>query len=601
MENKGRRQYILILLITLIAYLGVQYAFYQSVYLSQGTEIMGTDTFMRLVRVENLYETGNWFDGMSERSNAPFGELLHWTRPFDMVLLMPTILLSAFMPFSTALKIMGIVVSPLLGCLSLFLVIWMLSPLVESEKRPLLLLLFLSQPMIYQFFSFGRPDHHGLLLVVFIMNLGLLIRLIKNPKRLREQIILGILLAFSIYISVEAIVVVLLIFGILCTLWLLYEGDFLRASTKVAGVLTTSTAVFMMIEKPLGGLAEEIYDQISLVYIVFFMIITIILLSSSYVYRRTAKTPKILVLGTFALVGAGIMYGIYPNFFKGPFVLVNPRLFPIWLEHVNEVQPMLSQGLKSIGSFMIIMGLPLTGLTYYLLNFKKKSVKEKQLSVAVGLSFLVYGFLSLYQIRWSGYLFIVSLYPIFYMIGSVMDKVNVIVNKQKWRSVYRVSSLMVILFGFLLIGSIFLMVDKDSKGSDDLKVDIAELCKWINQNDELADSTQTLLTFIDYGPEILYRTSHQVIATPYHRNDLGILFAYDVMNATDEKVVREQLDARAVTLIVVSSALVEKNYYGENESGATFYEQLVSGNPKIRLIEMKLPKEIKYFRVYRYQ
>ncbi len=49
--------------------------------------LLGPDSYMRMVRVEALLDTGAWYDHRIERSNAPFGEELHWTRPFDLLLL----------------------------------------------------------------------------------------------------------------------------------------------------------------------------------------------------------------------------------------------------------------------------------------------------------------------------------------------------------------------------------------------------------------------------------------------------------------------------------------------------------------------------------
>ena len=43
--------------------------------------LIGPDAYMRVLRVMELAQGGNWYDAVSERSNAPFGEILHWTRP----------------------------------------------------------------------------------------------------------------------------------------------------------------------------------------------------------------------------------------------------------------------------------------------------------------------------------------------------------------------------------------------------------------------------------------------------------------------------------------------------------------------------------------
>ena len=42
---------------------------------------------------DHLAQTGNWYDGSLPRSNWPYGEALHWTRPLDVVLLAGTFLL----------------------------------------------------------------------------------------------------------------------------------------------------------------------------------------------------------------------------------------------------------------------------------------------------------------------------------------------------------------------------------------------------------------------------------------------------------------------------------------------------------------------------
>ena len=45
------------------------------------------DSYARLLRVERLVETGDWYDVGWPRANAPYGGALHWTRPFDVLLL----------------------------------------------------------------------------------------------------------------------------------------------------------------------------------------------------------------------------------------------------------------------------------------------------------------------------------------------------------------------------------------------------------------------------------------------------------------------------------------------------------------------------------
>lgn len=51
-------------------------------------ELADSDCYMRLLRVEALHDGGPWYDPVVRRENAPYGQTSHWTRPFDVVLLL---------------------------------------------------------------------------------------------------------------------------------------------------------------------------------------------------------------------------------------------------------------------------------------------------------------------------------------------------------------------------------------------------------------------------------------------------------------------------------------------------------------------------------
>jgi len=72
-----------------------------------GGVLFGTDGYTRLNRVQFIYEQGAWNDSIYPRSNAPYGESIHWTKPMDLILLAGGIGLSVFVPFSTGLHVWG--------------------------------------------------------------------------------------------------------------------------------------------------------------------------------------------------------------------------------------------------------------------------------------------------------------------------------------------------------------------------------------------------------------------------------------------------------------------------------------------------------------
>ena len=58
-----------------------------------GGNLRDTDAYMRLIRVQELWQTGNWYQTVTSSLGAPDGLSLHWTRPLDILILLPALLL----------------------------------------------------------------------------------------------------------------------------------------------------------------------------------------------------------------------------------------------------------------------------------------------------------------------------------------------------------------------------------------------------------------------------------------------------------------------------------------------------------------------------
>lgn len=117
-----------------------------------------TDAYSRMVRVQDLLESGNWFDSSYRRVNPPLGHVSHWTRPMDAVILTEAKLLTLFLDDETALHWAGVTIGPVLHLLCLFVLVLGTRPLFGSMYSTLCGLLFLVQPPLVQSFIMGRPD-----------------------------------------------------------------------------------------------------------------------------------------------------------------------------------------------------------------------------------------------------------------------------------------------------------------------------------------------------------------------------------------------------------------------------------------------------------
>jgi hypothetical protein len=91
----------------------------------------------------------------------------------------------------------------------------------------------------------------------------------------------------------------------------------------------------------------------------------------------------------------------------------------------------------------------------------------------------------------------------------------------------------------------------------------------------------------------MYRTPHETIATPYHRNKAGILDDFHVMEAQDDAEAEAILRRRGVTLILVCPTLDESETYYDVGTPGTLYERLLENRPPGWLKPVELPASLR--------
>src|SRR3546814_14619368 len=80
-------------------------------------------SYMRMVRVSELAQGWQWFDDTIARANAPYGDVLHWTRPFDLLILLLAMPAGFALEAEQALYLAGMILPPLLPLATALLLI----------------------------------------------------------------------------------------------------------------------------------------------------------------------------------------------------------------------------------------------------------------------------------------------------------------------------------------------------------------------------------------------------------------------------------------------------------------------------------------------
>ena len=128
--------------------------------------------------------------------------------------------------------------------------------------------------------------------------------------------------------------------------------------------------------------------------------------------------------------------------------------------------------------------------------------------------------------------------------------------------------------------------------------DLVALAAFLNQPQPFGDRPRIIATHVDFGPQLLYRTEHAVVGTPYHRNGEGILDIHRIFSAGESAESKKLLDVRGVELVLFCPSPREEILYELTPDRSTFYSRFRNAQVPDWLRPVRLPADIGGFRLY---
>jgi len=571
-----------------------------------GHWFVGGDTYMRVLRVREWIEGGAWYDSFSPRSNWPYGEKLHWTRPMDLAIALLALPFLPFFALKDALYAAGLIVSPLFFLLALWVLLWAARPFLDMRGRIIFVLLFALQPTMHYYFVFARPDHHSLILLVFAVTLALLARHAHDPDgEARLPAWAGAAAAFGLWVSIETLTIELYALLALGLTWIVTgEDKWLAALRRFAFAGALALAAFLAVERPPGEwLTSETYDRLSSVH-VFLLALIALGIEGVRVGRRRFDggwARRLLLAASAAAMAALLMALLYPDFFKGPFgAAMDPRLQRLWLDTVNEFQTLAQPSAWAAVTAIFILG-PLLWMAVWAVWTWNGPARTPD-TLGFLLTFLVaaalFAPLTVVQFRWAAYMGVIGPLPWAMLLTRILD----------WRGgpvragvpVLRTPLFLAVALGHIAAGA------AADAGIEDETPPLRQTCRWRDIQPFLDSAAfgggepQTIFNFAHNGPEILYRTQHRVIGTPYHRNTQGILDSYAVLGGTDMAQAQAILQRRGADYLLTCVGSMDESLL-LREPGDILIRRLVENRPPPWLVQAPLPDGLeRYFRLYRF-
>ncbi len=569
--------------------------------LGEDMVLAGPDSYMRLARVEHWWEAGLWYDADFPLANAPYGVTLHWTRPLDLLLVAGALPLRAFLGMRDALLGWGAAVGPALQVLTLLALSWGTRPFLSNGHFLLLATLLSIQPEVRNVFLIARPDHHGLLIFLFVLVFVIVLRIVSRTagaKTARSSLafLAGLAAGLAVWVSIEGLMPVFVTCVAFGLLWLWRGGDYVEVIAGFLQGVLVAVTVGLAAERPPSEWLTQEYDRVSFVHWSLFAVLAALWTALALAARRRdgrgpekgereraaapGRMPQRLAI---AAIGAGLpvlfMALAYPKFFGGPFVEVDPRIMSIWFAKISEVQPLLAFDLKSAGKTVIFLGPAFIAVfcAAYALRRAGPVAGGRDAAVYYLVALAVFIPLALYQIRWTAYAVVVAVVPWTELLAVILRRKGGRRFMGGRFDPLKVGLFLVVLLGHFVVGAALLGAAEDEDAAS-----AGVSCRWQLMAEPLRSLAQrrggplTLVSFVHQGPEIIYRSGQRVVGTPYQRNAPGILDTDAILTAEDAEAARALLRRREVDYLVFCAEASEARDYRETKRD-TLFKQIERG------------------------
>lgn len=540
-------------------------------------QLVGNDAYMRMVRIDQLMETGNWFDQVIRRDNTPWGAESHWSRPVDMIIVGLGYLLYPFVAWPTAIFWAAVLFSPLMMIGAFLAIDDIASHYLDQDGRMLALILFFCSAMNFSYFAAGRPDHHSLILSLVLLALAAAHRAMVDPEPMRWWFLAGLATAVGEWVSIEVMLAWICISGVFAAQWWQTGKQGNRIATYQV-VHFICSLVFLLAETPQGLLQEFWLDRLSGVYLFFQLVVT---LGSCLLAGLTITQPtRRLITGLVVLMAIGLItFGVFPSLRQGPFGQVNRELKEVWLDQVGELRPLVPDLLSVFSGMINSLPLFVPGLITLPVLWKKIDWKNRQQTIRLFcwlVMAILFTFLAFRQTRWCLYANVFWLPPTVAGLKALFQKVEA----TRYARLVWAGTLILMLAGPVALGLFvggFKDPPKDLFGEQfdpDSLPAVSVILETQAQNDP---RPLRLLNFIDDGPTLLYTTPYDVTASPYHRNEQGNLDTFHIFSQPDSETSRQILEQRGITTALVGEN--EARYYRQAKNQGTLFEKLRALDP----------------------
>lgn len=264
--------------------------------------LVDNDSWMHAVRLVEIVRRGAWLGGITFRDGAPSGYALHWTLPFDLLVLAMAMPLAWLRGWEAAIFSVAPFAGPVTGILLILALCWAVAP-APSKALPIFAgLCAAAAPLLIAYGSVGICDHHLLIDAVMLAALGAAWRVARPGDHPRTGIVAGLAGALALWTALEAMPGAMAGAGFVVLCAILAPEHHRRSATAYAVALATATAVAFAVDHAPDWATSDRLGP--LVVVQALLAAAVILLAVSRPVARRPRGQRVVVVGGAGLAAA---------------------------------------------------------------------------------------------------------------------------------------------------------------------------------------------------------------------------------------------------------------------------------------------------------
>ncbi len=508
-----------------------------------GNTLHDYDTVTRMAYLRQVIQRHTLAHGFFDRINAPFGMVLHWTLPFNFIVLAIIKLFSFFVP-NDAIHYAGywtgfifrVVVGPA--------AYWAGREVLKPAAAGMASLLILFSPYLLAYAHRGTANHHALMFLETVLMAGLAFRFVNRPlSNLRLPIAIGAMAALCLWTTFEMVIVLGPLFAVIFYLWLIEGETRLRQLLLSTASFSIVMTFALLVDAPYGGYDARILDRVSMPFQTLASI-PFLLALGAYFVKPSNEFRRVGYLFLAGLVAGLFWLACYPFALDGVQGAMDPYVAREWLAQIEEVMP-----IHEWREILFYLG---PGVIGALFVFKWHVPRERKEPVLFGLGFLYI----LGQLHFRFALYIAVAAP--YFLAYVYERSRR--DNGEFPSGYRdyaktaalgIMAVYVVVQICALIIHVDVMSEPDkNKGKDDDVPDSVTCNPWLVRKPlsdaawmGLGKTDPIIINEVNDASQLLYWTDVRTLAGNYHRDSAGIkddyLFFRDLGESDARNTVRK--------------------------------------------------------------